>query len=216
MSRHGRRLLVLICLLLGSCATPQPTATVISTPVSAATETSAPVVPTQTSELPPASCPITRPPAIPFVPPAPYPPKPPPGYAGQFWYGTPELWTMLGSDGTWQSLPHSAAGYSQKVFWWRQGYSMDAEPLPALTVTGKRLDAFAPPLETDKATNASADFGQAMLIGVDIPARLLGDHRQLPRPRPELCGMGRAVEVTFPAAPFPTLSSIHIGTGYPG
>jgi hypothetical protein len=76
---------------------------------------------------------------------------------------------LLGAEGAWSRLPHTEAGYSQKVFWWRQGYSAAAELTPQLTVTGKRLDAAAPPLVASSATNASADFGDAMLVGVDIP-----------------------------------------------
>ncbi len=147
-------LLVCICLLLGSCAAPPAALATQATSHSAAAAPGAP----------PSDCPVTRPPEAAFVPPAPYPAKPPPRYTGQFWYGTPDLWTMLGADGTWSALPKSAAGYTQKVFWWRQGYSS-----AALTVTGKRLDGPATPITADKATSASADFGDAMLVGIEIP-----------------------------------------------
>jgi hypothetical protein len=46
---------------------------------------------------------------------------------------------------------------------------MSAEPNPNLSVTGKRLDAPALPLLASSATNARADFGEAMLVGVEIP-----------------------------------------------
>jgi hypothetical protein len=73
-------------------------------------------------------------------------------------------------DGAWRDLPYSETGYTQKVFWWRQGYDWKAEPEPDLTVTGRRLDGEAPPLVASKATNAyAADIGSAMLVGVDIP-----------------------------------------------
>jgi hypothetical protein len=114
------------------------------------------------------ACPITQAPDPAFEPPAPYPAKAP--YAGEFWYGTPALWTMLGDEGTWQQLPHTDAGYTQKVFWWRQGYDWRAEPEPELTVTGRRLDGSAPPLSASRATNAyHPDFSSAMLVGVDVP-----------------------------------------------
>jgi hypothetical protein len=77
----------------------------------------------------------------------------------------------LPQNGIWSALPHNTDGYGQKVFWWREGYSVDAEPQPALTVTGERLDGNAPPLNASGATNAFAkDIGQAMLVGVDFPA----------------------------------------------
>ena len=40
---------------------------------------------------PPASCPVTQPPAEPFVPPAPYPTQIP---KGTFWIGSEKLWMM--------------------------------------------------------------------------------------------------------------------------
>lgn len=75
---------------------------------------------------------------------------------------------MLDPNGTWYHLPHDATGYSQKVFWWRKGYDAVAEPKPLLTVTGRQLDGTAS-LQSSDATNAMADFGSAMLAGVDVP-----------------------------------------------
>jgi hypothetical protein len=168
-------LLTVTCLLLGSCAAPPATLDPQAISIQVPNPTPSSTAATKGKLL--AECPVTRPPEVAFVPPAPYPAKLPPEYAGQYWYGTPALWTMLGNDGRWGGLPLSAAGYSQKVFWWRQGYSMDAEPSPQLTVSGKRLDAStsssaagASAFETSHATNASADFGQAMLTGIEIPS----------------------------------------------
>ena len=126
---------------------------------------------TPTSEVlphdPPASCPITIPQDPPFVPPSPYDTM---GYPGEFWYGSYSLWTAVRQNGIWEALPHNPEGYTQKVFWWRDGYSWTEEPEPALTVTGERLDAPAPPLHASTATNAYArDIGSAMLVGVDMP-----------------------------------------------
>jgi hypothetical protein len=151
-------------LMVTACA-PQVTANSVPLP----TPESSTSVDTQVPNNPPATCPITRAPNVLFTPPSPYPATPPSNYVGEFWHGTPELWTMLRPDATWSGLPQSGVGYTQKIFWWRQGYNMDAEPNPKLTVTGKRLDEQAPPLVASSATNASADFGQAMLVGVDIP-----------------------------------------------
>jgi hypothetical protein len=76
---------------------------------------------------------------------------------------------MLKSDGVWAALPHRDEGYSQKVFWWSQDYSIEQEPVPALAVTGRRLDDGASTLIASEATNAQGDFGAAMLVGVVIP-----------------------------------------------
>jgi hypothetical protein len=128
-------------------------------------------VETATSEVvphvPPANCPITVSQNPLFVPPAPYDSM---GYDGEFWYGSDSLWTAVRENGIWEALPHNPEGYTQKVFWWRDGYVWTEEPGPALTVTGERLDAPAPPLHASEATNASAsDIGSAMLVGVDLP-----------------------------------------------
>jgi hypothetical protein len=116
---------------------------------------------------PPEKCPVTKPPEPPFVPPAPYPRSP---SGDNFWYGTESLWAALPASGVWQALPHNPTGYTQKLFWWRKGYSWTEEPEPELTVSGRRLDEAAPPLLVSKATNAYApDIQSAMLVGVDFP-----------------------------------------------
>lgn len=119
------------------------------------------------SQTAPDPCPVTRSPAPPFTPASPYPRVPP---GDVFWYGTDALWTAVPQNGVWSGLPHNPEGYSQKVFWWRKGYSVAAEPEPHLKVAGRRLDADAPPLNVSRATNASAaDIQSAMLVGVDFP-----------------------------------------------
>jgi hypothetical protein len=120
------------------------------------------------SEAAKAECPVTVPQDPPFIAPAPYSPGSP--FESYFWYGSNSLWTNLPKDGVWYALPHNPEGYTQKIFWWREGYIWNEEPQPDLTVTGERLDASAPPLIASKATNAYAgDIGSAMLVGVDIP-----------------------------------------------
>ena len=44
------------------------------------------------------TCPVTKPPAEPFVPPPPYWTHHNPD---QFWYGTESLWTLIGIRGVW-------------------------------------------------------------------------------------------------------------------
>jgi hypothetical protein len=72
----------------------------------------------------PKSCQISKPPVRPFEPPSPYPVKTSPD---SFWFGTVKLWTKLPADGTWRGLPHytpSDPTFRQKLFFWRQGYSL--------------------------------------------------------------------------------------------
>jgi hypothetical protein len=114
------------------------------------------------------TCPVTRRPDTPFIAPAPNEPSAP--WPGYFWYGTNSLWTALRDDGTWAELPQDSHGYGQKQMWWREGYVWTEEPEPDLTVTGRRLDGDAPPIEALDATNAYAeDIQSAMLTGVNVP-----------------------------------------------
>ena len=109
-----------------------------------------------------ASCPVTRPPRPAFVPPAPFPRRPPPLYGDVFWYGSERLWTWLEADGT--------ARRSDKSFWWREGYDWQAEPSPPLLVTARRLDGTAPAVASPGATNGFRDdIGAFMLTGLDLP-----------------------------------------------
>lgn len=128
----------------------------------------------------PESCPVTQAPEKPF-----YPPDPDPAqgeglpqrasslgsFEAYFWYGSEALWTQLRRDGVWRELPHTPRGYTQKIFFSRAGYDWREEPLPGLTISGRRLDAAGPTFEELEATNGyHPDIGSFMLIGVDIPA----------------------------------------------
>jgi hypothetical protein len=117
-----------------------------------------------------ASCPTTRPPDPPFVPPAPYPPRPPPLYGDMFWYGTNGLWTWLHANGTWSMARGLGAVRFDKSFWWREGYDWQTETTPRLQLTGRRLDAAAPRVTISEATNGFRDdIGAFMLIGLELP-----------------------------------------------
>lgn len=112
----------------------------------------------------PEACPVTLPPDSPFTPPPPYPATAP--YAGNFWYGTEDLWTMLPDDGNWQQLAHG-----EKLFWWQEGYVGSEAPQPELAVSARRLDGQAPTAHSGPpATNAyHSDFDWAMLVGMRVP-----------------------------------------------
>ncbi|MBA3943429.1 MAG: hypothetical protein H0X37_02570 [Herpetosiphonaceae bacterium] len=110
------------------------------------------------------ACPVTRPPNPPFVPPPPYLSSPPSLDPHDFWYGTGELWTNLPKDDVWGQLPHEDAGFTQKVFW----YQDFDKPESGLTVTGRRLDAAAPPLLVSPTIDGGGFLG-ATLTGVDFP-----------------------------------------------
>lgn len=116
------------------------------------------------------ACPVTKPPAQPFMPPPPY-------WSDQgpdaFWYGSESLWTLLGVQGTWNirsNVSASEGTYTTKLTYWRRGFDWRKDK-PELTVIAKRLDREAPIVA---ASPASAVFvttdKPAMMIGIDIPS----------------------------------------------
>jgi hypothetical protein len=153
-------LIAALSLLLAACAA---TAAEAPPPAGAARSVAA-----QPSGAP-ASCPTTRPPDPPFVPPAPYRATPP-SEGEKVWYGTNELWTLLDADGTWE-MAGDQHGLFDKSFWWRQGYDWRTETTPRLRVTGRRLDAPAPAVTVSDATNGfEPSMGAFMLVGLELPA----------------------------------------------
>jgi len=117
----------------------------------------------------PNSCPVTRPEDQPFVPPLPYPAKP---SVDQFWFGTDRLWTALPTTGTWR-LGHYTSDdptFRQKLPFWRQRYDPHAEPRPNLTVSGRRIDSQAGPLQSDgKGVGSWTKRDQFIMTGINFP-----------------------------------------------
>jgi len=171
MSRlHLFMLPVALALLVG-CA-PKTNAQVevyrMPTDIPSAGKTTAVAQTEATASIPPADCPVTTPGKVTFQAPEPYSPDAP--WEGMFWFGTKGLWTALKTDGVWSDLPDNPEGYTQKIMWWSDLFVLKDELEPALVVSGRRLDAEAPPLKFGGARNASAaDIGDAMLTGVDFP-----------------------------------------------
>ena len=118
----------------------------------------------------PETCPVTKPANQPFVPPRPYPAKP---SLDQFWFGTDELWTALPVTGAWIGLVHyirSVPTFRQKVAFWRQGFDAHAATETKLTVSGRRTDSFAPPLQTDgPGTPSWTADDQFFMTGINFP-----------------------------------------------
>lgn len=135
--------------------------------------------------VPPASCPVTAPPAIPFTPPAPYELD---NYDNSFWIGTDKLWTARPKSAVWTTGPREP-GHEQdlqpltaKTFWASVDFNWRTEWPVTLKVTGRRLDGNAPPLLASQATNAMIDGPTpAMLVGVYVPTpgcwEITGDYK---------------------------------------
>lgn len=118
----------------------------------------------------PEACRVTKPdPSAAFVPPEPYS-KPP--SEDVFWFGSDRLWTALPASGSWVGLGHYTPDdptFRQKLFFYRRGYRARRELEPKITITGKRLDADAPPLLSDRANNGWRGDREFMVTGINIP-----------------------------------------------
>ncbi len=122
--------------------------------------------------VPPASCPVTVPPANPLIPPSPYEPS---DNLNGFLLGSKKLWTGLRKSAVWGWGPR-APGHEQevqpltaKIFWGSVDFNYKEEYPPKLRVTGRRLDGDAPPLLSLPTTNAFPGPRAAMLTGVYVP-----------------------------------------------
>ena len=127
----------------------------------------------------PASCPVTRAPAVLFT-----PPRMPEIYDGEFWFGTKRLWTAMLKSGTvcgWAPREPGNADLTAKIFWYSVDYDRHREGNANLKVTGRRLDGDAPPLIANRTTNALGDPYDAMLTGVYMPTpgcwEVTGDYK---------------------------------------
>lgn len=85
------------------------------------------------------------------------------------WYGSESLAVLLKPGGVWKGMG-AEHRYRDKLAWWSYGFDPSLEPRPALVVTGKRLDAEAPPAIVSQATNMYFD-GWAMLVMIELPSR---------------------------------------------
>jgi hypothetical protein len=170
---------LVVAALIGCVAAPTPGAHRSVTPPGSGSPTIPPSAPTSTaypgantaaSHLVPSTCHPTKPTHA-FVPPAENSaPARPPAYYDAEWYGTERLWTMLRHGGeVWFDLPRGADGLGQKTFWWSADFDVVNEPQPAISVTGRQLDGLGRFASPAPGTNAGADFGSAMLMGVGIP-----------------------------------------------
>jgi hypothetical protein len=161
------RIIFGLALFMNACASKPPAEPTKVLPTSTA-EKSVDVKSVSVKDVAPPGCPVTLPADPAFKAPEPLSPDAP--WPGIFWFGTEHLWTALQTNGVWEGLPKNSEGYTQKIMWWSNLFSLKDELEPALIVMGRRLDAEAPEMKFYGATNAMADdIGEAMLTGVDFP-----------------------------------------------
>ena len=120
------------------------------------------------------SCPVTKAPTPPFVPPAPYNSSP---LSGGFLFGSESLWTFVNTH-DFSSDPSRPAGpYSFKLVYWHPGLNWHhTDETKDLTVVARRLDApSAPIVFTHRAgmvgqLSSEAPNEVAMMTGLDLPS----------------------------------------------
>ena len=115
-----------------------------------------------------------------FVPPSPYPARPG-ADSPLVWYGDEHLWTFLEPNGqVWHRGVAGAHTFSRKTFWGSVDWSPAAESQPAISVRAEMVDGSSP-VSFGPGTNATAEFGTLMLVGVDLPGpgcwRVTGSYR---------------------------------------
>jgi hypothetical protein len=87
------------------------------------------------------------------------------------WFGSDALAVNLKADGVWRGMG-AKRHYRDKLWFWRRGYSAEAEPAPALTLKAVKLDDGIDPKEfrNTTATNAYGPGWNQMLVGMEFPS----------------------------------------------
>ena len=118
-------------------------------------------------------CPVTVPAQPGFVPPEPYPARPP---FDRAWYGTRELWTLLDANGqVWGNLPVGEDGSTgDKTLWFSERFSTasgeDFSGDADITITARRLDGSAATVvEEGGVPSFNRDIKNFILVGLGVP-----------------------------------------------
>jgi YVTN family beta-propeller protein len=115
---------------------------------------------TARSDPVPETCPVTKPPSPPLVPPSPFSTD---LSEGSFWFGTERLWTLIWNNAKWSQ--------GEKTFWYRKDWLpyhwIPVENAARFNVTARRLDAPAPAPEIFRA-NSSYAGGPLLIGGIDF------------------------------------------------
>src|SRR5581483_7768107 len=125
--------------------------------------------------FPAENCPVTKAPAPPFVPPAPYSASP---LSGGFLLGSASLWTFVNTyDFSPDRSRPQGSPYAFKLAYWHPCLNwQDTAEANDLTVVARRLDAPSVPIVfTHRASmvghlSAEAPNEVAMMTGLDLPS----------------------------------------------
>jgi hypothetical protein len=159
--------------LIAAC-TAEPDATALSdttttTRVHASTTLAEDGVPAVLAGVP-ESCPVTLPGDNPFTP-ASETPEDPPDVYDVVWYGTPDLWTMIDSQGEINSKRWLQG---DRTFWWSENYSPG--DTAEITVSAEHLSGSAPTVMESAQTGRGFDpfmleptHESVTVVGVVLP-----------------------------------------------
>jgi hypothetical protein len=91
------------------------------------------------------SCPVTQPPTPRFVPASRFPTAP---YSSDFYFGSEKLWVRL-PNRPWRGVDAPNGGRRVKFPWFADDLGLEESRSPDLSITGRRLNASAPPLNVE-------------------------------------------------------------------
>ena len=107
-----------------------------------------------------------------FVPPQPYPSDP---SIDGVWYGTPDLWTILDSNGAVWDLPVGKDGHvGDKTLWFNERFSSpegeDSSGNTVITVTARNLERSEPEaVQKGEGLAFNSHVRHFVLIGLEVP-----------------------------------------------
>ena len=85
------------------------------------------------------------------------------------WVGSTKLAARVPGNGHWTAMG-AEYNYRDKWWWWREGYKARNENNPELTISARKLNSSAPPVEVKHATNAFGNDWDRILIMMEFPS----------------------------------------------
>lgn len=115
------------------------------------------------------SCAVTEAPSPVFIPPPPYDASP---GVGSFYLGSDDFWTVLPSNGVWETRHDHATYDRSKVVWFSEGYWWLSQRQEDLRVDARKLDGGSESVHVAWVTNGFIPESQTsfMLNDIEFPS----------------------------------------------
>jgi len=115
------------------------------------------------------SCAVTEPPSHVFVPPPPYEAS---SGEGSFYLGSDDFWTILPSNGVWETRHDQTTYDRRKIVWFSQDYWWFSRQEEDLRVDARKLDGGSESVHVAWATNSFVPEHQtsAMMNAIEFPS----------------------------------------------